>query len=288
MLKRRVLIVGCGALGGVLVDVLGPCADVKVVDPHPRAKVKKHLLCTPQELHGQAFDGLMVATKCYDFKRALKALKGNIIVPRVLFLQNGILNLDEIKSYWPEVMIVRGVTESAVGIASQKAIFHYRGNFYLAPEDDQGHEAVGWFWRLLSDAGLKTSLVSKSASIIWAKLIFSSVMNPLPVITRQGYDILKRDKIIWGLVRQAVGEGRAVARALGVRLAFDPLRLIHRVRDGDLAGIAHRGSIFQDLSAGKPTELDFITGALIRQARLVGIKTPALDSILFRAKSAGA
>lgn len=99
---------------------------------------------------------------------------------------------------------------------------------------------------------------------------------------------MKKDQKTWKLVRQAVEEGRAIAKALDVRLAFDPIRLIHRVRSGDLAGISYKGSIFQDILAGRPTELDFITGALIRQARKVGVKTPALELILVKAKAAGA
>jgi 2-dehydropantoate 2-reductase len=113
-------------------------------------------------------------------------------------------------------------------------------------------------------------------------------MNPLPVITGQGYDILKKDQKTWELVRRAVKEGRAVAGALGVRLAFDPMRLIHRVREGDLQGIPHRGSLAPDIKARRPTELDFITGVLVRQAHKAGVKTPALEAILVKARMAGA
>lgn len=113
-------------------------------------------------------------------------------------------------------------------------------------------------------------------------------MNPLPVATGRGYEVLSQDQEIWHLVRQAVDEGRAVDKARGVRLAFDPLSLIRRVRDGDLAGIAHRGSIAQDIVAGRPTEAEYITGALIREGRKTGIDTPALRWILAKAKDAGA
>ena len=79
-----------------------------------------------------------------------------------------------------------------------------------------------------------------------------------------------------------------VARSKGIRLAFDPLGIIERVRNGDLAGIGHRGTIYQDMIAGRPTELGRITGALIQEARKAGVKTPALDQILHRAMTAGA
>jgi 2-dehydropantoate 2-reductase len=135
---------------------------------------------------------------------------------------------------------------------------------------------------------VKVKICKDSRGAVWAKLIFSSVMNPLPVIAGQGYDILKKDLEIWKLVCQAIKEGRATAKAWGIRLAFDPFRLIKRVRSGDLKGIAHRGSIAQDIAKGRPTELGFITGALIRKGRRKGIKTPALDLIFKRAKTRGA
>ena len=151
-----------------------------------------------------------------------------------------------------------------------------------------GGDGASSLARFFCKCGIGTKAFRDPNGAIWAKLIFSAVMNPLPVITGQGYDILKKDHDIWALVQQALGEGRKVAQVLGVRLAFNPVDLIHRVREGDLAGISHRGTIFQDMSAGRGTELDFITGALIRRARRTGIKTPALDSIFFRAKALGA
>ena len=285
---RSVLVIGCGALGGVLIERLNCCADITTVDPSPRVRIKKQIIQSAEALKGQYFDGAIVATKCYDVDNALLPLKNCVIIKRILFLQNGILNLTKIRRSFPKAAIVRGITTSAIGTLSQKSFFYYEGKFFLAPEDDKKNEAVGWFGRLFSDAGLKTSLVSKSSCIVWAKLIFSAVMNPLPVITGQGYDILSKDQEIWKLVLQAIEEGKAVSRVLGVRLAFDPLKLIDRVRNGDLVGIKHRGTIFQDRSNGRLTELDFITGALIRNARKAGINTPALDSILARCKAAGA
>jgi len=285
---RKILVLGCGALGGTLIDRFSPCADVTVVDPSPRVSVKKHIFHSVDGIKGRSFDGLIVATKCYDLDKSLIPLRKSVFIKRILFLQNGILNLARVPQLFPKAAIVRGVTTSAFGISSRRAFFYYQGEFFLAPYDDKMNEAVSWFGRLLADAGFKTSIVSTSSRIVWAKLIFSAVMNPLPVMTGQRYDVLKKDQEIWKLVKQAVNEGRAVAKALRVRLAFDPLRLIDRVRNGDLAGIKHRGSIIQDIKVGCSTELDFITGALIRHARKVGVKTPALDLILLRAKEAGA
>lgn len=285
--KRSILVLGCGALGGALIDRFTRCAHVTVVDPSPRVRVKIRILHNTDGLKGRSFDGLIVATKCYAIDKALMPLKGHVHFRRVLFLQNGIIDLSRMPRSFPEAAVVRGVTTSAIGISSRRSVFHFQGDFYLAPGGGKNNEAVNWFGRLFKDAGLRTTLVSHASRIIWAKLIFSAVMNPLPVITGQGYDVLKKDPDVWRSVRRAVEEGRMVARHLGIRLAFDPLDLILRVRDGDLAGISHRGTIYQDISTRRPTELDFITGALVRQARQARVKTPTLEVLWVKARMAG-
>lgn len=285
--KRSVLVMGCGAMGGILAQGMSHCAEIVVIDPSPRVKLKTPALPDAGPIKGQRFDGLIVATKCYDIEQALRSLKNQIFFSRVLFIQNGVINLTELARLVKDASIVRGVTTSAIGVSSGRAFFHFQGQFYLGTENSHEGEAPGWFNRLLSDAGLKTTLMQNPSRFVWAKLIFSAVMNPLPVITGRSYDILRADKDIWQLVKQGAMEGRSVAQALGIRLAFDPLKLIYRVREGDLAGIPHRGTMYDDMGLNR-TELDFITGAIIRQARKVGLKTPALDLIFQRAKSAGA
>ena len=286
--QRRVLMVGCGALGGAMLERLDHAAQITVLDPSPRAIVSKRVWRQSSELAGQSFDGIIVVTKSYDLQASLRSLKGRVRAPRMLLLQNGIFDLSEILPFFADTSIVRGVTTSAAGIAAGKSVFHYQGDFYLAAQGAEMNEAVRWFGYLLKDAGFKARLVTESSRIIWAKLIFSAVMNPLPVITGQGYDVLIKDRKIWDLVHQAVKEGKAVARALGVRLAFDPWKFIQRVERGDLSGIPHRGSIYQDMMKRRPTELEFITGALVREAHKMGVTTPALSLILQRARSAGA
>ncbi len=286
--KRRILVVGCGALGGILIERLEQFTNVVGLDPSARVKNRRHIVTNAKALKGKSFDGLIVSTKCYDLESSLIPLKNTITAQRILFLQNGILNLSSIERLFPTTSFVRGVTTSAIGIPGGKPLFYYQGEFFVSPHQGKDSQAAMWFRQLFTEAGLNTSVVSNPQSIVWAKLIFSAVMNPLPVITSGGYDVLAKDPEIWRLVRQAAAEGRSVARALKIRLAFDPLQLISRVRTGDLAGIRHRGSIADDAFAHRKTELDFITGALVKQAHKLRVKVPALEFILKKAKAAGA
>ncbi len=295
-----VLIIGAGALGKCLAALLADQAAITVYERDPvtsRAlrkgwfnfnenrltrRVKVRAASSLAELQGTKIDVLIFATKVMDLRQAIKEAAG--LEPQcVFFPQNGIFDIRATKRFFKKAKICRGVTTMACQEEGpgQVALF-YRGNIYVG-----GDGAVS-LAGLLCRCGIESRAYRDPTGSVWAKLIFSSVMNPLPVITGRGYDVLRMDKNVWRMVRLAVEEGRMVARLLRVRLAFDPLRLIDRVRKGDLAGIEHRGTIFQDMSAGRSTELDFITGALIRQARKLGVKAPTLNSILLRAKSAGA
>ncbi len=296
----KVVIIGAGAIGKCFAALLTDQAAIVMYERNPLTcqamrkghfifqekkrtkKVKVRTIPSLTDLQGEKIDVLIFATKVMDLRAAVA--EAAALEPRcVFFPQNGIFDIRWIRRFLKTAHICRGtITMACQETGPARVTLFYRGDMYIGGD---GAPLVAGLFR---KCGIRAQTCRDSSGSVWAKLIFSAVMNPLPVMTGQGYDILKKDREIWELVQQAVEEGRAVAGTLGVRLAFDPLRLIHRVRDGDLAGISYRGSIFQDFLAGRPTEIDFITGALIRYARKIGIKTPALNLILARARAAGA
>lgn len=299
-MRPRVVIIGAGALGKCLAAILVNKANVTVYERNPivcqklreegfvfkegsrTQKVRIKVAPSLQALRSEEIDLLIFATKVMDLRAAVRASAK--LDPRCVFLpQNGLFDINWIRRFFKKADVCRGVTTMACHetVLGQVTLF-YRGNMYIGGD---GSSLVASLFR---KCGIETNAYRDSNGSIWAKLIFSAVMNPLPVIAAQGYDVLRKDQKVWKLVRRAVEEGRSVARTLGVRLAFNPLKLIHRVRNGDLAGIAHRGTIFQDFCAGRSTEIDYITGALVRQARKAGVKAPALNSILAKAKAVGA
>ena len=69
----------------------------------------------------------------------------------------------------------------------------------------------------------------------------------------------------------ASSECAAVAAALGVELPVS----IERRLEAALAVGDHKTSMLQDLEAGKPLELDCMTGAVVEIADLVGVPVPS-------------
>jgi 2-dehydropantoate 2-reductase len=80
------------------------------------------------------------------------------------------------------------------------------------------------------------------------------------------------------LAYELVEEGKRVAAAAGVELHEDPweMNVLATQR-----GSRHYPSMLEDVEAHRPTEIDQITGALVRQAARVGVPVP-LHTALYR------
>jgi 2-dehydropantoate 2-reductase len=68
-----------------------------------------------------------------------------------------------------------------------------------------------------------------------------------------------------------VDEGLAVAKALGIALHGDPKQMIRYAAD---APGKHKASMLQDVEARRPTEVDFMNGAIVRMGEQTGVPTP--------------
>jgi 2-dehydropantoate 2-reductase len=290
-MKKKVVIVGFGALGKCFAAFLQDQADVTVFhsksdhfilkEGQRRQKVRTRVVSSLKELESEKVDVLILATKVMDLRVASAAAAK--LHPRcVFFPQNGLFPTGWIQKTFRGSTICRGVATLACqesGAGSVQLL--HRGQIYV----DRKGTAVASLFR---KAGLKVSISGNSDGFILSKLIFNAVMNPLPVITGKGYHILKTNHTIFKLAYMGIREGMAVAKALNIRLAFDPMKFFLRVADGDLAGLPYKGSMFQDVAMRQKTEIDWITGALIRIARQKSVPVPALKSIFKQAKALGA
>src|SRR5207237_9634554 len=80
------------------------------------------------------------------------------------------------------------------------------------------------------------------------------------------------------LVHELVEEGRRVAAAAGVELRDDPwqMNVLATKR-----GSAHYPSMLEDVDSRRPTEVELINGALVREAARNGVEAP-LHTALYR------
>jgi len=87
-------------------------------------------------------------------------------------------------------------------------------------------------------------------------------------------------------------EGKAVASARGIALHEDPwemnVKAVSHGQTGD-DDYAHVPSMLDDVRARRPTEIDWITGAVVREAAEAGVAVPIHETLyrLVKARESG-
>ena len=106
---------------------------------------------------------------------------------------------------------------------------------------------------------------------IWEKFM-AIRLGPVGAVARAPVGVLRSVPETRRLVEQAGVETLMVARARGIDLAQDSPARMMAALDTIAPGII--ASLQRDIEAGRPSELDALTGALVRLGAEVGVATP--------------
>jgi 2-dehydropantoate 2-reductase len=156
--------------------------------------------------------------------------------------------------------------------------------------------AAGRLADVLRRGGLRAEAFDDVRPALWSKLIFNATVNAVSALTELPHDRRFREEAeLWDLghlVHRLMEEGTQVASAAGVPLLEDPWEMnLHAVRRGetDAGAYRHLPSMLEDVLAGRPTEIDFITGQLVQAGRRHGVETPLHLALyqLVKAKESG-
>jgi 2-dehydropantoate 2-reductase len=153
---------------------------------------------------------------------------------------------------------------------------------WLGPYDETPKGLVDEIAALLVASGLKATAFDDLRPARWSKLIFNATVNAIAALTGLPHDAhfaeTERLEGLGHLVRDLMDEGKRVARAAGIELAEDPweMNVLATKR-----GSRHFPSMLEDVEARRRTEVDQITGALVREAARVGVDVP-LHTALYR------
>jgi 2-dehydropantoate 2-reductase len=163
----------------------------------------------------------------------------------------------------------------------------YGSRFSIGEPDGSLSERVQAIAAMMKKAGLDAPVRQDIRTELWTKLVANVAYNPVSVLTGATLGQMIGDPAMAALLESAMSEAIAVAASFGVKVPLQPRQLMELTRP--LA--AHKTSMLHDLEAGRSIEIDPIVAAVTELARLKGMKTPVLDTVLAltrqRAKSAG-
>ena len=224
----------------------------------------------------------IVCTKATGLDAAAAALRGRFPGAALMTTQNG-LGAEEIvrrHGEWPIISAVTFMSGTRHGDAHVEYILDTET--WLGPYGTTPLETVERVGGLLVKAGLKAEVMRDLRPAQWSKLIFNATVNGVAALTGLSHDehfAARGDESDLGhLVFDLMDEGKRVAAAAGIALRDDPWEMnVLATRRGS----AHYPSMLEDVAARRPTEVELINGALVRQARRVGVDAP-LQTALYR------
>jgi 2-dehydropantoate 2-reductase len=287
----RVCIVGCGALGSVFAAHLARLDDVEVhafdiSEAHTRAiretglrisgsaadfTVKLHATSAAEDIPFCDFG--IFATKSMHTRAAVEKT-AHVFGDRgtVCSVQNGLGNEEIIAEHVRYV--IRGATTMAAHlIGPGHAGFEFYSDLWIGPFEPAGtpYEKVEQLEQLLRRAGLPVVALRDARGAQWTKLIFNSAVNPVDALTQLDHGAASRFQPTAALYEELLQEGESVAKALGVTLVGDPRQMI---AEGARAPQKRNVSMLLDVLARRPTEIDFMNGAIADWGEKLHVPAP--------------
>lgn len=292
----RVLVFGAGAIGSLFGGLLSRAHEVTLVGRPPHLDAiranglrieseAESLLVRPEtaeRVPAGSFDLVAIAVKTYDLHDACASLAASGVSPRwILCLQNGIGNEEILRAHFPDEEIVRGLVYHGVSIESPGRIVWFgRGNTLigrpLVPAHDREADLeIEDLADVLSASGFPARRAEEIGREIWKKLAVNAAINPLGAITGLPNGALVRSSFLLSLLRAAVRETEDVARAE----AGHVIDMAERTMEIALVTGRNRNSMLLDLESGRPTEIEFLSGAIVRLARRRDLAVPVTQTL---------
>jgi 2-dehydropantoate 2-reductase len=221
---------------------------------------------------------VLFCVKTLDTEAAATALAPHLAPGAiVLSLQNGVDNVDRIRAAagfesFPAVVYV------AAAMVELGHVKHTgRGDLVLGDPRGARRRDLERLALFFVRAGVPCVVSDNIEAELWTKMAMNCAFNAASALGRAKYGRLAQDSGARHVLRQAVEETCAVARAAGVRLA-----------DADLVEAAFRlgeamsgatSSTAQDIARGKGTEIDSLNGYVARRGAELGVATPVNQAL---------
>lgn len=282
---QSVAVLGAGAVGSYVIWGLSERKDIKlgvIAEGERAGRLEKGCkindvtyhpeVWTPQEAHGA--DLLIVCLKYGALPGALESIRAIVGEHTIVMsLMNGV-DSEEIIA---EAIGASHMIYSVIKVASHKE----GGGYYFVPETTIGiifgelqapydSERVQAIEALFADTGIHYRSTEFAQEEMWSKFRLN-VCNNLPqAILGAGVGCYTDSEHMKAISDGLRNELEAIAAAKGI----DMSKIEASSKHGSPVRASAKFSTLQDIEAGRHTEIDMFSGALMRMGRELGIPTP--------------
>lgn len=236
------------------------------------------------ELHDlPEFDFGIVATKASQTWEAFSPVAHLFPRGAVLSAQNGLGSEEIMAGVMPSGCVIRGTTfMSGTRFADGHVHYELDTPTWMGPFEPTGtpFELVDELATLMNMSGLKAEALGDARPAQWSKLIFNASVNSVSALTELPHSPHFAAEGTFSdlghLLHALIEEGMTVAAALNIRLHEDPWAM-----NCVGARTNHPPSMLSDIRNRQLTEVDYLGGAIAREAERTGVAAP-LHTALYR------
>lgn len=231
-------------------------------------------------------DCIMISSKAYSLKVIINEFKEEISNHgAILLLQNGIGNEEIVRELLYNVDIYRATTTYGAFLKTPGFIENTGAGFtkigYPNINKDRSEsemvsriKKIKKIAQVFSECGLKTEFTTNIDLILWEKIFVNIGINALGTIHNITNGELLENNEIKQKMRDGITEAWKVAKLKNIDVEEEASSYIDLTFDVAKKTAPNRNSMLQDISNGKPTEIDFINGKILNYAEKLGIEAP--------------
>ena len=301
----KIAIIGAGAMGSIYAASLAETNETILIDKSAdrinyinKTGIVLHTPdghCTtsnvPAMLNGSinsTFDLVIIFVKSlYTYEAIIQNINifGNNTT--VLTLQNGYGNHNEILKALPHAHILVGTTMHGGTLQKDGSILHAAiGITELGALNKSDEDSALNTISLFNHCGIPSRYSNNIMKTVWRKLIINAGINGIAALLECKNSFIAQNPDAIEISKSIVKEAVTVANHIGCNSIIEDTQK-EVIRTAKLTG-ANYATMLQDIMANRPTEVDFIYGAIADTAVSEGLEAPLCRAIqhLIKAKEA--
>jgi 2-dehydropantoate 2-reductase len=197
-------------------------------------------------------------------------------------LQNGLGNLDILERELDQKRVTQGVTTAGATLLGPA---HVRQVGPLQVSLGK-HPRIQDLDRMLQAAGFLVQVEEQLESLVWKKLMINSAINPLTAVLQVPNGRLLELPGAQKIMTAAAQEVADLAKMKGLQIPDeDPWVRVESVARSTAQNLS---SMLQDIRRGAPTEIEAISGAVVKEAARFGMDVPINFTMLQLVRSLAA
>ena len=285
----RIAVMGAGGVGGCLGGLLAKSGNdvyliargehlesirengLKIIRADSEFVVNIEATDDPSNV--EQVDLVLFSVKTFQNRHVITSLKP-LMGPNtsVITFQNGVESHEQLGAILGPSNILPGAYWASSHIVSPGVISEdVEARISFGEIDETDNLRALEIRKIFRDAGIETDLSSDPIKVLWEKFVLLSALAGITSAAQTRAKELLRFPGARKMFCDAMEEALAVGLAKGIELpetlVQDSLEYVDGLPD-------FQNSMHSDYQSGRPTELDAMSGSVIRQGKQIGVQTP--------------